>query len=173
MESPKIFLCDLSDEFINGYLELINDQLVSETTEPGAELEEFSREQALKWLKSLNEKKDRKDHAILLKETGQFVGEVVVNEIINASGNIRIALCSQFFDQGFGTEAMKLAIDHAFNDLGLEELTLSVYEINKRGLKVYQRLGFVETSRELVEDYIEIHMSLKRNDWISYMKSSR
>ncbi|WP_081653746.1 GNAT family N-acetyltransferase [Bacteriovorax sp. BSW11_IV] len=160
-----ISLEELSDKFIDEYLKLINDQKVSETTEPGEELEPFSREKALQWLQSLKDKNDRADFAIIKNSTNEFVGEVVINEIKNNIGNIRIAILPKFFDQGFGTQAMKLAIDHGFKNLELKVITLSVYEINPRGIKVYKRLGFKELRRELDDKYMEIFMELHKKDW--------
>jgi RimJ/RimL family protein N-acetyltransferase len=44
--------------------------------------------------------------------------------------------------KGYGTEAMKLMIDHAFNTLGLHRLELMTFPFNRRGLRVWEKCGF-------------------------------
>jgi RimJ/RimL family protein N-acetyltransferase len=44
--------------------------------------------------------------------------------------------------QGFGTEAMRLAIDYCWNHLNLSRLSLTVFQHNEAGLRLYQRTGF-------------------------------
>lgn len=46
------------------------------------------------------------------------------------------------WSKGYGTEAMKLMIYHAFNTLGLHRLELMTFPFNKRGLKVWKKCGF-------------------------------
>jgi RimJ/RimL family protein N-acetyltransferase len=48
---------------------------------------------------------------------------------------------------GFGTEATRLVLDHAFTALGLHNVLLSVYEFNLAGQRVYQKAGFKEIGR--------------------------
>lgn len=44
--------------------------------------------------------------------------------------------------KGFGRDAMKLLLKHAFIDLNLESVYLSAYEYNRRALRLYESLGF-------------------------------
>lgn len=73
------------------------------------------------------------------------VGEVVINEIDtdNRSANIRIALFNaRYFGQGYGSEALRLAIDYGFKTLKLHRISLGVYNFNPRAIHVYEKLGF-------------------------------
>ena len=45
--------------------------------------------------------------------------------------------------KGYGTEALKLLEDYAFNVLGLERLQLDVYADNARAIRCYEKAGFV------------------------------
>ena len=40
---------------------------------------------------------------------------------------------------GYGTEATRLMIDHAFGTLGLHRIALYVFEFNERAIRAYQR----------------------------------
>ena len=45
--------------------------------------------------------------------------------------------------RGYGTEATRLMVDHAFGTLGLHRVALYVFEFNERAVRAYQRCGFV------------------------------
>ena len=49
---------------------------------------------------------------------------------------------------GLGTEVTRLVSAHAFDDLGLEALTVRVLELNWRAIACYARCGFVPDHRE-------------------------
>lgn len=49
--------------------------------------------------------------------------------------------------RGYGTEATRLMLDHAFDVLGLHRVALYVFEFNKRAIRAYQRCGFVIEGR--------------------------
>lgn len=73
------------------------------------------------------------------------VGEVVINEIDedNRSANIRIALFNaRYFGQGYGSKAMRLAVDYGFKVLKLHRISLGVFAFNPRAIHVYEKLGF-------------------------------
>jgi RimJ/RimL family protein N-acetyltransferase len=44
--------------------------------------------------------------------------------------------------KGYGTEAARLMVAHAFETLNLNRVWLHVYEYNQRGIRVYERIGF-------------------------------
>lgn len=45
--------------------------------------------------------------------------------------------------QGYGTDAMHLLLRFAFDELNLHRLQLTVFEYNRRAIRLYERLGFV------------------------------
>jgi len=48
-----------------------------------------------------------------------------------------------YWNRGYGTDALKTIIDFAFRKLGLQTIKLLVYEYNHRAMKVYKNCGFV------------------------------
>lgn len=44
--------------------------------------------------------------------------------------------------QGFGTEAVNLLLDYAFEVVRLDKVHLGVYDFNEAGLRTYERVGF-------------------------------
>jgi len=91
---------------------------------------------------------ERLDWAILNSETGDFLGEVVLNELDTqaATMNLRIALLSTILGRGIGTQSVKLVVDYGFQVLGLSRITLDVWSENQRAIRVYEKVGFSQTS---------------------------
>jgi RimJ/RimL family protein N-acetyltransferase len=46
------------------------------------------------------------------------------------------------WDQGYGTEALNLALQYAFDELNLHRITLTVIAYNERAIVLYERAGF-------------------------------
>lgn len=159
--SEKIYLKPLTKEHLNDYLHLVNDPEVQRTTSPYQTFKEFTAEELTAWLEKIPGRVDRKDFAIFRVADGAFLGEVVLNEFDNGKSNIRLALMSKYFGKGYGYEAMKLAIQFGWEELHLKEITLSVFDFNERGLRLYRKLGFEVTGRGHYEGFAETYMSLK------------
>lgn len=109
--------------------------------------DEFTFEQVQRYCERIATADDRADYAITNKETGVYVGEVVINEIdwVNKKCGFRIALSSAaHFGKGYGTEATRLILDYAFRNLNLHRIELEVYDFNPRAQHVYEKVGFVK-----------------------------
>ena len=110
----------------------------------------FTREQIHAWLASRADAADRADWAIIRSADNAYLGEVVLNELDpeNASVDFRIALASaQVFGRGYGTEATRAVLAHAFDELGLHRVGLEVFAFNPRARRVYEKCGFTEEGR--------------------------
>ncbi len=110
----------------------------------------FTREAVQRWLARLAEQDDRADWAIVLAETQEHIGEVVLNELDgdNRSASFRIALASpRWFGRGYGTEATRAVVEHAFGAVGLHRIELEVYAFNPRAQRAYEKAGFVVEGR--------------------------
>jgi RimJ/RimL family protein N-acetyltransferase len=98
------------------------------------------------WYATRADHDDRLDLAVVDRATGQFAGEVVLNELDrdNESCNFRILLCGDANrGRGLGTEATRLILGHAFESVGLHRVDLEVYDFNPRARRVYGKVGFV------------------------------
>lgn len=76
-----------------------------------------------------------------------------------------------FWNQGYGTEAMRLLLRHGFHTLNLNRIALQVYETNQRAIRSYEKAGFVLEGRRrqaMFKDgqYVDIlMMSVLRSEW--------
>jgi len=52
-----------------------------------------------------------------------------------------------YWNQGFGEEAMRLMLWHAFDNLNLNRVYLHVFEHNEQAISLYRKLGFSEEGR--------------------------
>jgi len=48
----------------------------------------------------------------------------------------------QYWNQGYGTQVMKLMLQYGFNGLNLHRISLQVFDFNKRGIRSYEKAGF-------------------------------
>ena len=62
---------------------------------------------------------------------------------INRKAMIGIAIGDKtFWNKGYGTGAMRLLLDYAFNLLNLNSIMLGVYAYNEWAIKCYEKVGF-------------------------------
>ena len=119
----------------------------------------YSLDGELEWIKSKLE-----ENAIIFsmieKKTNEFIGNIEIIKINNNIGEIGIAITPKKQDNHFGQEAIKRLIEYAFNELNLEGLELNVYDFNPRGIKCYEKVGFVIDGQGKTKE--DIHMLLKR-----------
>ncbi|WP_307845199.1 GNAT family protein [Planomonospora sp. ID67723] len=158
-------------EHVDGLWELVNDP---ETTRLTGSHGSIDREAAAFWYGSRGEHDDRLDLAICTAEDDAYVGEVVLNELdtANLSCNLRIALVGpRAYGRGYGTEAIRLVLGHAFATTDLHRVELEVYAFNDRAAHVYRKIGFVEEGvrRDALlwggEWHDAILMSILAPDW--------
>lgn len=158
-------LSQLGIHVLEEYFLLLNDDEVSRWTGPAPK---FTRERIQDWLSTRPLQTNRMDWAIFDNASGEFVGEVVLNEYDpkrNAM-NIRIAISSGFHSRGLGTEAMRMASEFALEQLKLDRVTLSVMIGNDRARRAYQKVGYID-GRQYNDGKIRYQrMSLDRFDFV-------
>jgi RimJ/RimL family protein N-acetyltransferase len=88
---------------------------------------------------------DQVDFSIVNMKSGQLVGACTLTNIDgrNSTAEARLFIGeSQFWNKGYGSEALILLLDYAFNVLNLHNVCLHVNSINKNAIHVYEKLGF-------------------------------
>lgn len=105
---------------------------------------EITRDQVDDWCASRQDEDDRLDLAAVDSTTGEWLGEVVINEWDrdNSSCSFRIALSASARGRGLGTEATQLIVDYVFDELPVNRLELEVFAFNPRAMAVYEHVGF-------------------------------
>jgi len=90
----------------------------------------------------------------------------------NRSAEVGIMIGEKnLWDQGYGTETMGLLLKHGFETLNLHRIWLQVFAKNKRGIRAYEKAGFVfEGQYRQAEyqhgQYQDVHlMSILVEEW--------
>lgn len=112
--------------------------------------------------------------AIHLRESNRLIGTCAFSQLDanNGSALYHITIGEKdAWGQGYGSEATRLMVDHAFGTLGLHRVALAVFEFNVRASRSYVACGFAVEGR--ARDAIwrdgrwwdEISMSILEPDW--------
>lgn len=79
-------------------------------------------------------------------EEGQPIGNLGLYAIDETHGRatMGISICEKdFWGRGYGTEAIRQVLRYSFTELGLRRVDLQVDEDNLRGIRCYEKCGFV------------------------------
>ena len=139
----RVLLRPVTAEDTPGLLEMIADEESNRLT--GTHGAAAVAERAEQWYATRGEHDDRLDLAVVDLATGEFAGEVVLNELDgdNRSCNFRIGLRPGFQGRGLGSEATRLIVDYGLDVAGLHRISLDVYAFNPRARRAYEKAGFV------------------------------
>ena len=112
--------------------------------------------------------------AIHRRDDDRLIGTLALSQLDadNGSALFHITIGEKdAWGHGFGTEATRLMIDHAFRSLGLHRVGLTVFAFNERAIRSYRSVGFVAEgrAREAIwregRWWDEISMSILKGDW--------
>ena len=114
--------------------------------------------------------------AMAIHESGtdRLVGTCAFSQLDGENGSALYHITigeKDAWGRGYGTEATRLMLDHAFGVLALHRVALFVFEFNERAIRTYQRCGFVIEGRSRESIYRdgqwwdELAMSVLESDW--------
>ncbi|HYU50478.1 MAG TPA: GNAT family protein [Candidatus Limnocylindria bacterium] len=112
--------------------------------------------------------------AVHLRTSNRLIGSCAFSQLDgdNGSGLYHITIGEKdCWGQGYGTEATRLMLDHAFGALGLHRVGLTVFAFNERAIRSYRKVGFkVEgRAREAIwrdgRYWDEVAMSILESEW--------
>ena len=111
---------------------------------------------------------------VLQGEEWRVIGNTtfIKMDMHNRSAEVGILIGDkQYWGQGYGTDAMRLMLRHAFNHLNLNRVYLNVYETNLRGIRCYEKCGYklegrMRQAQFLNGKYIDLlWMSILKDEW--------
>ncbi len=112
--------------------------------------------------------------AVHEKSTNRLVGTCAFSQLDGENGSALYHITigePDAWGHGYGTEATRLMLDHAFGTLSLHRIGLFVFEFNERAIRAYRHCGFeIEgRSRESIwrdgRWWDELAMSVLESDW--------
>lgn len=141
LSGERVYLSPAMSQDAEIFLKGMND--------PTARLFARSRRDAMNDLttKDMLERLMKHDECFIIRrgENDEGIGYVLIldRDQLNREAMLAITICDEKDrGKGMGMEAMTLLLEHAFVNLNLESVYLSVYAYNSRAKRLYERLGF-------------------------------
>jgi RimJ/RimL family protein N-acetyltransferase len=112
--------------------------------------------------------------AVHLREGNRLIGTCALSQLDSDNGSALYHITigeKDAWGRGYGTEATRLMLRHAFTTLSLHRVALSVFSFNERAIRSYRSCGFVVEGRAreaIWRDgrwWDEVSMSILERDW--------
>ena len=119
--------------------------------------------------------------AVHVRETNRLIGTCALSQLDSDNGSALYHITigeKDVWGQGYGTEATRLMLDHAFGTLNLHRIGLSVFSFNERAIRSYRSCGFLieGRAREAIwrdgRWWDEVSMSVLHSDWAAMRSES-
>jgi len=137
---------------------------------------QWSEGQYKKWFKEDLEKDKRDDFLFMIRtlESEEAVGFIELDGVHWSQGDAYVGIGigeRENWSKGYGTDAMKVVLRFAFDELNLHRVSLNVFEYNQRAIRSYEKVGFVVEGRE--REFLRragqcwdmIFMGILRSEW--------
>ncbi len=146
LSGEKVYLSPINLEDYENYVKWLNNPNITQYLDCNDSLITLSKE------KELLEKIANTEFsfAIVKQEDDTLLGNVGITKIDykNGKGELGIFIGEEDnLSKGYGSEAIKLILNFAFNEIRLHNVMLTVFSSNPRAIKAYTKCGFQEFGR--------------------------
>jgi len=146
LKGKRIYLSPINIEDVETYTQWVNDLDVTISLGNPGVLYGFEKEKEAveRMIKSGN------DFAIITNDEDRLIGNCGLFSIFERNRKAELGIMignKNYWDQGYGKEAIELVLNYGFNILNLNNVMLGVYSFNKRAIKCYENIGFKEIGR--------------------------
>jgi RimJ/RimL family protein N-acetyltransferase len=134
----------------------------------------FSAKNSQKWIEKQYEKEENYFFAIRTLDGDRIIGGIGLDGIRWTHGDCFVGIGlgeREFWGKGYGTDALRVLLRYAFDELNLARVSLSFLEDNCRAQRSYAKCGFRYEGRERQawaydgRRWDEIYMGLLRTEW--------
>lgn len=144
IEGKRIYLRRLREEDVDGpYAKWMKDPEVTQYLE--SRFSKNSRASILKFVRGMLASKDVLFLAIILKDGNRHIGNIKLGPINTAHSSAEIGIMigeKDCWGKGYGSEAITLLKDYAFNELKIHKITAGCYSNNRGSAKAFEKAGF-------------------------------
>jgi RimJ/RimL family protein N-acetyltransferase len=140
--STRIALTPLRESDLPLLFRWINDR---ELVTLNAPYKPVSEQQHRAWFEDIQKRRDTRIFAIRLLENDVLVGTCQLHtiDLVHRAAELQIRIGDgQHRGRGIGTEAVRLLLGFAFEDLDLHRVYLHVFASNQPALRLYEKVGF-------------------------------
>lgn len=99
---------------------------------------------------------------------GKHIGNCMYYDIDEDKGQAELGIMigdRDYWDQGYGTDAIAILLDHIFSTTKLERVYLNTLEWNIRAQRCFEKCGFVPVGRAKRQSSNFIRMEIYRSSW--------
>lgn len=139
----------------------------------------FSVKNAQKWIEKYAEEEEF-SFSIRTLADDRIIGSIGLDGVMWSRGDTFVGIGlgeREYWGKGYGTDAMRIILRYAFMELNLRRVTLGVFDYNPRGVRSYEKAGFVYEGRErqqMLRDgkrWDVIYMGILREEWLARQES--
>ena len=180
IRGEKIDLVAPSERFIESYHRWVNDCDVVDMM--GFPDFHFPMEKERKWVESQQDMaRDERSFTILTKG-GKAIGNLGLMNIDRVSRSAIFGIMigeKDYWDRGFGTDAINTVLKVAFEEMGLRRISLIAIDTNERAIACYRKCGFVTEGRDREAKFHRgeyrdfVRMGLLRSEWESKVQPKK
>lgn len=137
----KVRLRAIEREDLPTFVRWFNDQEVTRYLQMSGPL---SLAQEERWFQS---KLEDEKNTVLAIETldGVHIGNLGLHNVDYRNRHAQLGIVigeKEYWNQGYGTDAVRTALYYAFDELNLNRVFLRVYAYNQRAIRCYEKCGF-------------------------------
>jgi len=153
IEGDRVDLCAVDEDDIEFLQETVNDPAVWPNIGARTPL---TRKQEREWYEE-HASADDGDVNFVVAVDDDPVGSLGLAGVDDQNGSteIGIFLAEDAWGEGYGTEASRLAVDYAFDQLRRHRVVARVFEFNDASARVWEKLGFELDGRHRDEMYVD------------------
>ncbi|MBS4174709.1 GNAT family N-acetyltransferase [Bacillus sp. FJAT-49736] len=173
LETERLKLIEITEEYAGAVYDVFSREDVTRFygMQPFQE-----KEQALRMVQSFSRNFEEKRGirwGMLLKETGEYIGSVGLNNLVLSSKRAEVGyeLHPNFWRKGFVSEAVKAVLKHSFEELDLYRIGAVTFPENEPSSNLLLKIGFQKEG--LLRGYIHLGgvsydtfvFSILKTDW--------
>ncbi|HEY90892.1 MAG TPA: GNAT family N-acetyltransferase [Dehalococcoidia bacterium] len=179
---PCVTLSPLEDEHIFHYMSLSSDPELIDTMGWRPFLPD-EKERFLQFTQVVSAPGLNKIRAVvfsIISPDGQAIGYTSIKGIDDTEGRAEVGIAimdKEYRGHGYGTTALRQAVNYAFGEIDLVRIMLTVFPSNRRAVRAYEKIGFRKT--EVLKDswllpdgqYADMWLMELSCDWLTAVSS--
>ncbi|WKA58464.1 GNAT family N-acetyltransferase [Planococcus shenhongbingii] len=149
LETSRLQLVQIGQQYAGRFYEIMSREDVTEYYGMDKLINQQEAEAIIKSFQSAFDSKRGMRWGIVLKENGDFIGTIGLNNLnVQAKkSEIGYELHPDYWRQGFMKEAIKAVLQYAFENLDLVRMGAVTFPDNEASSRLLRKMGFTEEGR--------------------------
>ena len=163
MSIVRVQLVPLAERHLGATLSWVNDPAMMRLLGRAAHVEPDEHQ---RWFQRLEHRSDCRYFSVETVDGGSHVGNIWLWDIntVDSKAEVRILFGDEAArGRGYGSEAIRLLADLAFDTMGLHRLFAYVFSINPRAKRAFEKAGFtsegmLRQGRRVGDEYVDVYL---------------